>query len=275
MKNIFIYSFFSIAFISCSDGTSYKENRAVVSADAPVSAMEYATTETIEDTKQPSEATIIQKIIKEANLQFEATDMEAAYKQIQNNITKHKATIQNDKEGKNYYSVFREMVIRIPSENFDAFINDIGKGVSYFDVKEISARDVTEEYIDTETRLKTKKALESRYLELLKKANKVSEILEIEKNISDIREEIEAKEGQLRYLQSKISQSTVYLKIYKTVAQEPGARISYGSKMGNAVLSGFNGISSFFIELLTIWPIIIFIIAIIYIIRKRIKRKKA
>ncbi len=55
------------------------------------------------------------------------------------------------------------------------------KALKHFDRKEISAEDVTEEYVDVEARLKAKRLLEKRYLELLNKATKVSEMLEIER----------------------------------------------------------------------------------------------
>lgn len=214
-----------------------------------------------------------QKIIKTGDIKFETNDLGATYNQMITAVKKHNAIIQIDTEGKEYGSIFRKIIIRVPSKNFDAFLTDISKGVTYFDNKEISSQDVTEEYIDIDARLKAKKVLESRYLELLKKANKVSEMLEIEAQLSAIREEIEAKEGQLRYMKSQISMSTITVEFYKTIANEGGATISYGSKIWNSITSGFNTISSFFIELLSIWPFLIILAATVYFIRKRFKKK--
>jgi hypothetical protein len=214
------------------------------------------------------------KIIKEGNLRFQTNDLTATYTQIQNAVKSHNATIQNDTEGKDYGSVFRRLIIRVPSKNFDLFLKDISKGVAYFDNKEISSQDVTAEYIDIDARLKAKKVLENRYLELLKKANKVSEMLEIEAQLSSIREEIEAKEGQLNYMQNRVSFSSITIEFYKSIAEESGATASYGMKIWTAIKSGFNSMSSLFINLLSIWPFIIILFAIIYFIRKRFKTKK-
>lgn len=216
---------------------------------------------------------IEQKIIKTGNIKFETNDLGETHNQMITAVKKHNAIIQNDTEGKEYGSIFRRITVRVPSKNFDLFLNDISKGVSYFDNKEISSQDVTEEYIDIDARLKAKKILEARYLELLKKANKVSEMLEIEGQLSAIREEIEAKQGQLRYMQSQVSMSTINIEFYKTVANEGGATISYGSKIWNAITSGFNSISSFFIGLLSIWPFLIILAAAVYFIRNRFKKK--
>ncbi|GEC70790.1 protein of unknown function [Flavobacterium flevense] len=216
---------------------------------------------------------IEQKIIKTGDIRFESNDLEETYSHLIIAVKKHHAIIQNDTEGKDYSSVFRRLVVRVPSKNFDLFLADISKGVTYFDNKDISSQDVTEEYIDIDARLKAKKVLEDRYLELLKKATKVSEMLEIEAQLSAIREEIEAKEGQLRYMQSQISMSTMTIEFYKTVANEGGATISYGSKIWNAFKSGFNEISNFFITLLSIWPFLIILALIAHFIRKRLKKK--
>lgn len=221
----------------------------------------------------PKEEVIETKIIKSGSLRFQTDDLEQTYTQIQSAVKKYKALIKNDAQTNNDYQLSRTINIRIPNENFDAFIADISKGVNYFDIKEISSQDVTEEYIDVASRIKTKKVLEQRYLELLKKASKVSEMLEIESQLSEIREEIEAKEGRLQYLQNKVSMSTVDLTFYKPIAQGRKATVSYGGRMGNAFVTGFNGISNFFIELLGIWPVIVTLVVLILLIRKRFKRK--
>ena len=226
------------------------------------------------DTNDETVPSIEQKIIKEGNLRFETNDLEATYSQIQNAVKNQNATIQNDTEGKDYQSVFRKLIIRVPSKNFDPFLTAISKGVSYFDNKEITSQDVTTEFIDIEARLKAKKVLENRYIELLKKANKVSEMLEIEAQLSAIREEIEAKKGQLNYMQNRVSFSTITVEFYKTVATESGITTSYGMKIWTAIKSGFNSISSLFIWMLEIWPFIIILIVGIYFIRKKITRNK-
>jgi hypothetical protein len=225
--------------------------------------------------KETSDETSIKaKIIKNANLRFETDDLIKTNAKIQASVKKLNATIQSDAEEKEYKTNTRRLLVRIPSKNFEDFITEISKGVGYFDTKEISSQDVTEEFIDIESRLKTKKVLESRYLELLKKANKISEILEIEKQISEIREEIESKEGRLKYLNSQVSMSSVSIKFYKTQANNGGVTVSYGSKIWNSIVSGFNSVSTFFLFLLQIWPFILILVASIIFYRRRFSKKK-
>lgn len=217
---------------------------------------------------------IEQKIIKEATLKFESNNLETTFAQIKKAASSNRARIINDSEGKDFAMLFRHLTIKVPSQNFDRFISDISKGVSYFEVKNITAEDVTEQYIDLTSRLKTKKKLEERFLEILKKANKVSEILEIEEQISAIREEIEAKEGQLKYLESRISESTITIEFYKNIPEKEGVKISYGSKLWDAVKSGFFSLSELLLSLLSVWPFVILFVVFAYFIRRRLKRRK-
>ncbi|MDR6969168.1 hypothetical protein J2X31_003195 [Flavobacterium arsenatis] len=273
MKLILTSFFFLLLFSSCKQ---YADSETEVSMmNLAIPSVDYDTSESKNmNAPPPPSQKISAKIIKTGTLKFQTQDLKNTFGNIQSAVQKYKGNIENDFEGKEYNSAFKRMTVRIPSTSFDAFIADVSKGVAYFDTKEISSEDVTERYIDTEARLKTKKELEKRYLELLKKATKVSEMLEIEAQLSTIREEIESKEGQLKYLQSQVAMSMVSIEFYKTIAQEEGITVSYGSKIWNAIQTGFNGISSFFIWLIEVWPFILILVALIFFIRKRFRKNK-
>ncbi|SEA18153.1 protein of unknown function [Flavobacterium gillisiae] len=283
MKSIILFLLVLISFSSCkkSDseivGFSMSPNSSeldqVKFVKPVVANAEEITEEPPINSSQKEQKTTEQKIIKEANLRFETTDLNSTYNQILKNTTESGGSIQNDTEGKDYGTIFRRLIIRVPSQNFDVFLKNISKGVSYFDNKEISAQDVTTQYIDIDARLKTKKVLENRYIELLKKATKVSEMLEVEAQLSAIREEIEAKQGQFNYLQDRISLSTVTVEFYKPVAPDSGITVSYGMKIWNAAKSGFNSFSSFFISLISVWPFLILLGIVFYFVKKRFKKK--
>ena len=274
----YIFCFFCFVLLLSGCNKSYEpeaSNMSIQTVNLPPKMESAAYDKSPEPAAPAIKEKIEQKIIKEATLRFETDNLETAFNQIQKAVTINKARIINDSEGKDFATVFRNLTVKVPSQNFDRFISDISKGVSYFEIKSISAEDVTEQFIDLTSRLKTKKKLEERYLEILKKANKVSEILEIEKQISTIREEIEAKEGQLKYLESRVSESTITIEFYKTIAEKEGVKISYGSKLWTAIKSGFYSLSDLLISLLSVWPFVILFVVLVYFIRKRLKRKKA
>lgn len=226
-----------------------------------------------EDFDSPA-AEVTTKIIKTANLRFETHDLEKSYGNIFENVKKYNGFFENDESGKSYGQWYRSMIVRIPATHFDAFISSFEGDVSYFDRKEITSTDVTAQYIDIDARLKSKKALENRYLELLQKATKMEEMLQIERELNQIREDIEAKQGQMNYLKNQISMATVNVYVYKKIPKGEAKTQSYGTKIVHGFQSGWNNILSFFIGLLNIWPFILILVVLFYILRKKIARKK-
>ncbi len=214
-----------------------------------------------------------QKIIKTARLVYETKDIEATHKKILQLASKYKGLVQSNNSGKSYNRIYKDLIVRVPTENFQEFIDGISEGVDYFDQRTITRQDVSEEFVDLEARLKAKRTLEERYLELLKKANNVKEMLEIECELSNIREEIEAKQGRLQYLQSQVSMSTINIEFYKTTT-ETGITQSYGQKMKNALQGGWNGVSVFLLGLLYLWPLFFVAIIIIIVLRIFLKNRK-
>ncbi len=225
------------------------------------------------ETPPPPSQTTSQKIIKTGNLRFETQELEKTHQKILAAVQKVNGYVQRDNTGKNYNSQYHNLTVRIPSENFDTVIAAISDGVSFFEEKTISQRDVTEEFVDLNARLKAKRTLEKRYLELLSKAKNVKEMLEIERELSKIREEIEAREGRLKYLQSQVSESTITIYYYK-ISSERGVTVSYGRKMINAFKNGWSNVSEFFLGLLHIWPFIILVALSIFMIRRWLKKRK-
>jgi len=101
------------------------------------------------------------------------------------------------------------MSIRVPSARFVQALDAVRTlGDRVLEEKAIG-QDVTEEYIDLEARIRTQKALESQFLEIMKRATKISDALEVQSQISEVRGEIERLEGRRRFLENKSSLSTI------------------------------------------------------------------
>lgn len=269
MKKIVLFTCLFIAFQSCKKAENSKEEIAVTEIQLP-EAEPVISGEPINQSKTEQN----QKIIKNATLRFQSSDLNSTSLKVHQVAKKYQGIIQLDNEAKEYDGTSRNIVLRVPSNHFENAFAEITKGVSYFDEKHITSEDVSAQYIDLEARLKAKKELETRYLYLLKKANKISEILEIEKELTAIREEIEAKQGQLNYMQSQVSMSTIDVKFYKESISS-GVTVSYGDKLLNALKGGVSWIPSFVLGLLYIWPLILMvIIGVYYYIRRKKKNKK-
>ncbi|OAB80260.1 DUF4349 domain-containing protein [Cochleicola gelatinilyticus] len=274
MKTISLFLFGFV--LACSQGGSpppyASETAEIVYKDA---ADELSpSVEMVEETISNESSEISeQKIIKTARLSFETQEVVATYNRIIQLAEQHKAIIQNDNSGKGYNRITQNITLRVPTENFQSFINGVSEGVAYFDLQDISRQDVTEEFVDLEARLKAKRELEKRYLELLSQAKNVKEMLEIERELSKIREEIEAKQGRLKYLQSRVSMSTVHIEFYKITA-ETGITQSYGQKIKNALQGGWDGVSVFFLGIIYLWPLFVLAVLVLLFVRIIVLRKR-
>lgn len=210
------------------------------------------------------------KLIKEGWVTFETEDLTTTRANILTAIEAHKGYLSSDQESNSGDRMSATLVIRVPSDQFDALLTDVSEGVNRFENKDIRVKDVTAEFLDIQARLKTKKELESRYLALLKQARTVTEILEIEKQIGQLRAEIESVEGRLKYLKNQVSFSTLTLTVYEQVASS----IGFGRKFSEGFANGWENLIWFFVGLTNIWPFLILIAGFLGFFWWRRKKKQ-
>jgi hypothetical protein len=105
------------------------------------------------------------------------------------------------------------VVLRVPAVNFESAMKEIKATARKVTSENISTRDVTEQFVDMQARLKTLKATEEQYLEILKKAVKIDDILNVSQYLSNVRMQIEQLQGEMNYLSRQVDMSiiTVYL----------------------------------------------------------------
>lgn len=213
-----------------------------------------------------------QKLIKEGYLRFETDNLNSTSEKILSEAKKVGAYISRDSESKAYDRIVHYATIKVPAAKFDAFIEGIATSVKYFDEKNITVTDVTEQYVDLEARLKTKKELEAHYLELLKQAKNVKDMLEIEREIGTLRADIESMEGTFRVLKHQISYATVEIHYYIPQIE---ARRGFGHDFMQALRGGWDNLVSLIVYLFYIWPFLLFLIAIVWFIVSGIKKRRS
>ena len=103
----------------------------------------------------------------------------------------------------------------------------------------------------------------------------IKDMLEIERQISTIREEIEAKQGRLKYLQNKVSFSTIHLSFYEMIQGEKAPSQTYANRLWRAVKGGFTGVGEFIIGVVYLWPFILLAVLIGFFVRQRIRKNKS
>lgn len=210
------------------------------------------------------------KLIKRGDLSFETDDLDKTRDQIIASVKKYKGYISSDRENKYTRKISRSLEIRVPSKYFDEFLADATKGIKNFDRKTINVEDVTEEFVDVEARLTAKKEMEKRYLELLKEAKNVSEMLDVERELGKIRADIESFQGRLNYLKSQVSYSTIDITYYEQISKEN----KWGGKFSRGFRNGWEGLIYFFVGLVNAWPFLIIGGLVWYFLRRWLRKKK-
>lgn len=213
--------------------------------------------------------TVERKVIKQGEISFETSDAVATREAITKTVTALNAYIADDNISNYGNRTEYRITIRVPADKFEQLLEGISKSAQKLESKNINALDVTSEYIDVEARIKTKKELETRYKELLKQANKVEEILTIEREIGTLRSDIESIEARLKYLTDHVAYSTLTVTFY----EKSNTDFGFSSKIGQALGNGWTYLLWFLLGLLNMWPFLFIAVAIIVII-KRIRKKK-
>ena len=120
------------------------------------------------------------------------------------------------------------MTIRVPQADFFTALEHI-KSLGKVRSENAGSEDVTERFIDLEARLRSALREEESLLSLLERANQVSEILAIERELSRIRSDIERDQGQLNFLERRVDLSTITVSLFPPdaeVAEPPSGSLT-------------------------------------------------
>lgn len=224
----------------------------------------------------PHNADIEKKIIKEGDIRFESADVAKTRKQIINSLKHLGGYAENDSEttdgalGSKEYTI----IIRIPAKNFDAFLGTVSSTATKIDSRNIRVKDVTSEFIDTKARLDNKLQLEKRYQNLLSRAGKMRDLLDIEEKLTEIRSDIEATQGQLNYMSKQVAYSSLNITFYTVQPEQVAAGNGFGYKLKSALTNGWEFLQGLFFGVITLWPIWL-TVGILWILIKRWRRRRA
>lgn len=217
-----------------------------------------------------AESIVERKVITKGEIRFQTKDLQETSKNISQIVAELNGYISSDNVYSSIDRTTQRSEIRVPSDKFGELVTRISEQAKKLDHRSLENQDITEEYIDIETRLKTKKELENRYRDLIVKAITVEEILSIEKEIGTLRSDIESIEGRLNYLKDQVSLSTLSIEYY----QLNSSTLNFSSKIWQALAMGWKLLLAFVIGLVNIWPFILIIGLIVFLIIRFNKKKK-
>ena len=290
-KAIISFLFLSIVMIlaACS-GEEFAGESKSESADMAVTeegessnevAVDSGSTETSgADTPKEAAVANTRMIIHQAQLQVNVKDLETAQANIAKKVEEYGGYIVES----NVYQVDDEtnsgnMVVRIPEKHFQTFLKDTEGEVAEILESNVTGQDVTEQYVDLQSRVKSKRAVEERLLEFMGNAQKTEDLLKISGDLAKVQEEIEVMVGKMNYLENQTSFSTVELAMYEDRVVVPDIESKdlntwektkkQFATSTNALLAAGSAFIVFFIGNLPVLLILAAIGVVVYLIIKR------
>ena len=212
------------------------------------------------------------KLIRTANVRFQVADVSKSIREIDRIVSGYPAYVADSRMSVTAARVEHTLTIRIPPEHFDSFLKNLDSQSIFTEFRNITTSDVTKEFIDLESRLRTKKEVHERMKEILQtKTGTIEDVLAAERQLGEVQEEIESATGKLNLLKDRIAYSRIDIEIYEVTRQEAGFAPGVGTRLGNAFTSGFEGMVEVMIGLVHLWPLLLIISTGGFLYRRRMR----
>ncbi|MEK3837055.1 DUF4349 domain-containing protein [Paenibacillus sp. FSL R7-0128] len=225
------------------------------------------------------------KLIYKANLNMEVTDYGAAQTEVRNMVTLAGGYIIEFSENMSEYEQGGTFILKVPAAGFSPFLNNLEKIKHEKLQRSIQGQDVSEEYVDLESRLKAKQMMEAQYIDFMKKATKPADLVQFANQLGEIQEQIEQIKGRMRYIDQNVSFSTVELRLYQTekslTLTQTNSEGPLGERASEALKSSMKALSVMFqwlvVVLAAALPVLLVagvVVALVLWLRKSFKRRQ-
>lgn len=188
------------------------------------------------------------KLIRRAELSIQTTQFDQAVQSLQDLVEQCGGYFEQSSVYAGSYRDVNaqrsgEYVVRIPAQQYDAFLSASGN-LGYVTQLTESSEDIGEQYYDTESRLRTQRTKQERLLELLEKAETMEDIISLENALSEVEYQIEQYTSTLNRYDALVGFSTfnIYLSEVSKVTEEVGETASLGARMAAGFRSSLEGL---------------------------------
>lgn len=215
------------------------------------------------------------KIIRNGELTLELADPAAAQRKISTIAESFGGFVVTSESRQSASDVQKtrlsvDIVVRVPAARFGETLNQIrATGASVLQEK-TTGQDVTEEFIDLAARIKTKKALEAQFMEIMKRATKISDALEVQSQIAEVRGEIERLEGRKRFLENQSALSTITVHLQTPAPLLASAPGGFWRSVSEAFGDGLTGATEIILSVIRVVvvliPIVLFIVLPVWLL---------
>lgn len=223
-----------------------------------------------------------QKLIRRVNIDAETEDLDALLEKLTAQISSmggyiEQQNLYNGSAYASYRSRSANLTVRIPADKLDGFIGQV-RGVSNVISYNESQEDVTLTYVSTESRIKALETEEARLLELLAQAENMTDLLQIEARLTDVRYELESVKSQLLVLSNQVDYATVYLYISQvkeyTEVEEKTVWQRISSDFSRNLKDLGRWLVDLFVWVVTYSPQLALLSAVFLLLRRVLRRRK-
>jgi len=158
------------------------------------------------------------QIISQASVSVEVEDVPAAVDQVRATAESLGGFVGQLSSSGGPERQQSTMTVRVPQLEFFAALERI-KSLGTVRSENVGSEDVTEQFIDLEARLRSAQREEESLLSLLERAENVSEILTIERELSRVRSDLERYQGQLNFLERRVDLATITVSLFPPEAR--------------------------------------------------------
>lgn len=238
-----------------------------------------------QESEGQSSASVYQdaKLIRRAYLQVQTETFDQAVESLEKMVAEcggyfQNASVEGGSLRNQNATRWGSYTIRLPQEQFDTFLGRTGE-LGYVTSQSESSENVSQQYYDTQARLKAQRTKQERLLSLLEKADSMETIVALEDALSEVEYEIESLTTSLNEYDSLIRYSTIELTLDEvgTITTTPGERDSLGARMAAGVQSSFRGLINGGKELLVLLSynlVLVLVVIVIAVAAVVILRKK-
>ena len=268
------------------DDYGYEEE--MVSEEAYDGGSESQTQVNEEEVKESAESSSNKRmLIKTVHMEVESEDIDSMVKNVEKRVDELGGYVENMSVNNQKYSNSEtktaDITARVPVEKLDMFVNEV-EGQSNVLSRSSNAEDVTLRYVDMQARMDSLQTEYDRISELLKEADSLDNIIELENRLTDIRYEMQSYGAQMKAMKNQATYSTIYLNVkqvieYTPVVVQEKTRLE---RMSDGFIQNckrvWNGILDFFVGLIVALPVLlvwaVIITLIVLFIRFLVKRRR-
>src|SRR5437667_11248453 len=208
----------TVAPAKAAQGETTESEAFAATPESPTNAKEAGKTRG----ESPAPALANRKLIRNAIVELEILSFDNAVQKltaVANEEHSYVATTDSEKQANGKRR--GQVVVKVLPENLDRFLQKI-RSLGELKKQTLGTEDVTKAYFDTDARLKNAHVMEQRLIDMLKtKTGKVSDLLQVERELGRVREEIEKTQGELKYWDSQVQFATVTISLAEKDMEEP------------------------------------------------------